>query len=101
MPDGEVMTESAAMLIYLADLDPAADEREFATPQRQAHRFEALVRDRVAAGRAHRNEQNPLAQRPGRTIRVALPIHPGQFGGERVAPGRRRGEGRPVCRHHR
>ncbi len=32
---------SVQHLVFLADLDPAADEAEFATPTRQAHRFEA------------------------------------------------------------
>ncbi len=35
-------------------------------------------------------------QRPGGTIRVTVPLDPRQLGGERVAPGRRRGERRLV-----
>lgn len=41
---------SVRHLVLLADLDPAADEAEFATPQRQAHRFEALVQGDMPAG---------------------------------------------------
>ena len=41
---------SVRHLVLLADADPTTDEREFATPGRQAHRFETLVEGEAPAG---------------------------------------------------
>ncbi|MBL8334473.1 MAG: acetoacetate--CoA ligase [Rubrivivax sp.] len=42
--------DSVRHVVLLADLDPAADEREFAGPARRAHRFDALVQGDAPAG---------------------------------------------------